>query len=121
MESADTPVAQADHARDVFDDVIAERDALQQQVATLRDACCGTCGRACAPDGDCYGCAYDQAVEQVATLTEALSIEKLQRLYSLVANLAHPRGDHRENPLEDEAHDLIREIRAALAAVRGER
>src|ERR1043165_2690425 len=38
----------------------------------------------------------------------------LERLYHLVATLAHPKGDHRQNALEDEAHDIIRELRAAL-------
>jgi multidrug efflux pump subunit AcrA (membrane-fusion protein) len=33
-----------------------------------------------------------------------------QQLYNLVSNLAHPSGDHRENPLEDEAHDLLRDM-----------
>lgn len=36
--------------------------------------------------------------------------EKLSRLGNLVANLAHQNGDHCENELEDEAHDLIREL-----------
>lgn len=41
--------------------------------------------------------------------------EKLTRLGNLVANLAHPKGDCLENELEDEAHDLIRELRGGLA------
>ena len=42
---------------------------------------------------------------------------KWQRLYNLVANLAHPKGDHLANDLEDEAHDLIRKLRPARAGV----
>lgn len=34
-----------------------------------------------------------------------------QRLYNLIATLAHPKGDHRQNDVEDEAHDLIRGLR----------
>jgi hypothetical protein len=52
---------------------------------------------------------------------EKLTAARWQRLYNLVAHLAHPKGDHRTNELEDEAHDLIRELRdttALLARVR---
>lgn len=41
-----------------------------------------------------------------------------ERLYALVCQLAHPKGDHRENPHEDEAHDLIRELRSKMASLR---
>jgi hypothetical protein len=37
--------------------------------------------------------------------------QPLQRLRNIVANLAHPKGDHSQNDLEDEAHDIIRELR----------
>ena len=49
---------------------------------------------------------------------------KLTRIGNLVANLAHPNvlsgmfiesGDHRQNNLEDEAHDLLRELLAELS------
>jgi hypothetical protein len=43
-------------------------------------------------------------------------IARLERLGNLVAQLAHPNDDHCENEFEDEAHDIIRELRAALAA-----
>lgn len=47
--------------------------------------------------------------------------EHLDRLYNLVANLAHPRGDHKQNVLEDEAHDIIRELRGYLNVERAAR
>jgi len=40
--------------------------------------------------------------------------DKLSRIGNIIANLAHPHGDHRQNELEDEAHDLLRELRADL-------
>jgi len=43
----------------------------------------------------------------------AVQEQQWQRLYNIVAELAHPNDDHRENPLEDEAHDLIRALRAS--------
>lgn len=39
---------------------------------------------------------------------------KLTRIGNLVAALAHPKDDHRQNDLEDEAHDLLRELGAEL-------
>jgi hypothetical protein len=44
--------------------------------------------------------------------------DKLQRLYNLVANLAHPKGGHRVNEAEDEAHDIIRELRQGVMGER---
>jgi hypothetical protein len=62
--------------------------------------------------------ALSQAPPAQETRQQTITDEKLQRLYSLVANLAHPNDDHLENELEDEAHDIIREMRMALAALR---
>ncbi len=44
----------------------------------------------------------------------------VERVGNVVANLAHPEGDHCENLLEDEAHDLFRELRAALLPPEGQ-
>lgn len=37
--------------------------------------------------------------------------DSLDRLSNIVATLAHPDGDHADNDLEDEAHDIIRQLR----------
>lgn len=50
-------------------------------------------------------------VEELQSGGIEATTEKWQRLYNLVASLAHPNDDHLENALEDEAHDLIRELR----------
>ena len=44
------------------------------------------------------------------------TLAKIQRVGNLVADLAHPRGDHRQNDSEDEAHDLLRELREMVSA-----
>lgn len=44
--------------------------------------------------------------------------EKFDRLYNLVSNLAHPKGDHCENELEDEAHSIIYELHEATLRAR---
>lgn len=41
--------------------------------------------------------------------------DSLDRLSNIVATLAHPHGDHADNDLEDEAHDIIRELRDVLS------
>lgn len=42
------------------------------------------------------------------------------RLYNIITVLAHPDGDHLENALEDEAHDLIARLRALFAECEAE-
>jgi hypothetical protein len=49
---------------------------------------------------------------------QAIRLERLDRLYNIIANLAHVNGDHTGNALEDEAHDIIRALR--LDALRPE-
>ena len=63
---------------------------------------------------------FDNGIAQWPRETppEPSALERwLSRLGNLIANLAHPKGDHRENALEDEAHDIVRELRSAIATL----
>jgi len=43
-----------------------------QKAQDLRNAECGNCGRALPPDGDCFGCSYDLAIEKIKGLQQRL-------------------------------------------------
>jgi hypothetical protein len=93
---------------DVFDDVIAERDALRQQVAMLTGALAaqdereGQAGELCGVSREVHGCDWPDAVaeavlglkQRVATLTEAL--EWLVNLNCGVSKAGGPPVDTQE-------------------------